>query len=239
MKMKNNILFFVLLLLPIGLYGQPPQQQGGDKPPMQLPQEDVVNYSDTAQLFQGVMVGVDLFDPVAQLLGQNYGGYMLHVEVDLMHRFFPVWEIGVGSAYEKPDDMNYTYTGNTALYNRIGMNYNFTYKNPAYDFFYVGFRYGFSTYSYEITDISMESSYWEQIYTTNIYDQHASAHWFEGVVGVQVDLYKGLMLGWSVAYKWMLYESTPKGSDPWYIPGFGTKSLPVGFTYTIGYRLPL
>ena len=53
-------------------------------------------------LLNGLMIGVDLFDPAARLFGQKYGAYQVSAELNLYNRFFPIWEIGIGSAKIPP-----------------------------------------------------------------------------------------------------------------------------------------
>ncbi|MCP9611462.1 DUF6048 family protein [Coprobacter tertius] len=194
----------------------------------------------TYPLFNGLVVGVDLYNPVAKLFGQKYSNYEASLELDLHNRFFPIWEIGIGSAKSTPEDMNFTYRGKAALYNRIGMNYNIKYNNKTLDGVYAGIRYGFSTFNYDITDIRLESSYWdpENPVIGEITGQHSRAQWIEALVGIRVKLYKGLMMGWTVRYKWKLNVKNNFQSTPWFIPGYGTSNNPVSFTYSIYYRIP-
>ncbi|MFR1237083.1 MAG: DUF6048 family protein [Barnesiella sp.] len=190
-------------------------------------------------LFNGIMIGINVFDPIANLCGQKYGNYEIGIEVDLLNRFFPVWEIGIGHAKSTPEDMNFTYLTKGALYNRIGLNYNFKYKSDSPSFFYIGLRYGFSMFSYDINDITMNSPYWEESQVINIPDQKSHAHWLEGLVGLRVQIYKNFFMGWSVRYKYMLSYKKNINSDPWFIPGYGTKGSSLGFTYNLMYRLPI
>ena len=41
-------------------------------------------------LLNGLMIGVDLFDPAARLFGQKYGAYQVSAELNLYNRFFPI-----------------------------------------------------------------------------------------------------------------------------------------------------
>ena len=190
-------------------------------------------------LLNGLMIGVDLFDPAARLFGQKYGAYQVSAELNLYNRFFPIWEIGIGSAKDTPEDQNFTYEGKPALYNRIGMNYNFRYGSESPNFFYVGIRYGFSSFTYDITDISINSPYWDQTFQENILDQKSTAHSLEFVGGIRVKIIDNLYMGWSIRYKRTLSVSKTPQASPWYIPGFGTKDSNFGFAYTLSYNIPI
>ena len=190
-------------------------------------------------LWNGIMLGVDLFDPVARLLGQEYGGFEISAELNLLNRFFPIWEIGLGSAKSTPEDLNFTYRSKLALYNRIGMNYNFKYNDESPNFFHVGFRYGLSAFEYDITNISLVNDYWGESNTADILNQHSFAQWMEVVAGIRVKIVDEVFMGWSVRFKFLLSEKKNFLSNPWYIPGFGPESGSVGFSYSIFYRIPM
>ena len=55
-------------------------------------------------LLDGLIVGVDLFQPVVSLFGQQYANYQASLEVSFYNRFFPIWETGIGWADNTPDD---------------------------------------------------------------------------------------------------------------------------------------
>lgn len=192
-------------------------------------------------LLNSVLVGIDLFSPVANLFGQKYGNYEASVELDLHNRFFPIWEIGIGQSNSTPEDMNFTYIGKPALYNRIGLNYNIKYNSLSSDYFYIGLRYGFSAFHYDIKNIHLDSPYWnpDSPVTAEILNQKSRAQWVEGLLGVRMKIYKGLMMGWSVRYKWKIKVKDNFQSSPWFIPGFGNSGSSVAFTYSIYYKLPL
>ena len=192
-------------------------------------------------LLNGVTVGGDLYNPVANLFGQKYGNYEASLEVNLHNRFFPVWEVGIGRSHSTPEDMNFTYVGQPALFNRIGLNYNIKYNSEALDGFYVGLRYGFSAFRYDVTDIRLESPYWNpgETIVASLTGERSRAHWAEGLVGIRVRLYRNLMMGWSVRYKWKIKVKDNFQSSPWFIPGYGNSGSPVSFTYSVYYRIPV
>lgn len=187
-------------------------------------------------LFNGLTLNVNIIDGVTKLFGQSYGNYEIAAELDLHNRFFPVWEIGVGYADNTPEELNFTYRTKPSLYNRVGMNYNFGYNKEAMSFFYIGLRYGFSVFTYDIDNITMESSYWEETEQLRIAGQKSWAHWGELLGGLRVQVYKNFYMGWTVRYRMMFGYKKNDRSQPWFIPGFGPEGSPFGFTYTVGYR---
>ncbi len=187
-------------------------------------------------LLNGLTLNVNILDGVTKIFGQTYGNYEIAAELDLHNRFFPVWEVGVGYADNTPEGLNFTYRTHPSLYNRVGMNYNFGYNKDAMSFFYIGLRYGFSIFSYDIDNIAMESSYWDESETLQMKNQHSWAHWGELLGGLRVQVYKNFYMGWTARYRMVFGYKKNAASEPWFIPGLGPKSSPFGFTYTVGYR---
>lgn len=190
-------------------------------------------------LFDGLIVGVDFFQPVVSLFGQQYANYQASLEASFYNRFFPIWETGIGWADDTPDDGNFTYKVSPTLYNRLGVLYNFNYNSTAPGYIYGGVLYGFSVFSYDITDIDLTSSYWGTNDKAAIYDCHSRAQWLEFLAGIRVNLYKGLKMGFSVRYKALLKAADYGTTRPWIIPGMGKRSGGFDFTYSVYYQIPI
>lgn len=187
--------------------------------------------------FNGVTISADIFSPVANLVGQKYGNYEMSIDAGFYNRFYPIYEFGISYANETPDGANYRYKVYPSFYNRVGMNYNILYNKDIPGILYVGLRYGFSFANYEVTDITTSSPYWEVTQTDLTIPRSKSvAHWGELLLGLQVKLYKGLMMGWSVRYKLLFADSQKGDAKQYIIPGFGKCNSPIGFGFTINYR---
>ncbi|MDE6134008.1 MAG: hypothetical protein K2F79_00335, partial [Muribaculaceae bacterium] len=157
----------------------------------------------------------------------------------LHNRYKPVIEIGLGTANATPSGMNYTYRSPTSVYFKIGANYNFLYNsNPDYSFF-AGLHYGISPFSYSVTDISLDSPYWDETQIFSIPSRRVTAGWLEVSIGLRVKLWGPISAGWSLAYKARLHESRSAYGQPWYIPGYGSRSNPLGGSFSISYTIPM
>lgn len=198
-------------------------------------QGDTVKYLHPK--FNGITIGADLFSPVSNIIGQKYGNYEMSIDAGFYNRFYPIYEFGISYANDTPDGANYTYKVSPSFYNRVGMNYNILYNKDIPGILYVGLRYGFSFAKYQLTDITTSSPYWEVTQTNLSIPQSKSvAHWGELMLGLQVKLYKGLMMGWSVRYKLLFADSSKGDAKQWIIPGYGKSNSPLGFGFTINYR---
>lgn len=192
-----------------------------------------------APLFGGLLLTADLASPVMNLFGTQYGNYEVALEADFFHRFFPVVEVGIGMANYKPQDNNYTFKCDPVPYMRLGVNYNFFYNNGSESFFSLGVRYGLTGFSYAWEDVTIGNSYWDSETVVSTPKHSSFAHWGEIVVGLRVQVYKNFYMGWSGRYRYMFSCGTSPYGDPYFVPGFGPKAGGWGFTYTIGYSIPI
>ena len=190
-------------------------------------------------LWDDITIGINIWDPVMRLLGQEYGLFDAWAELSLYNRFKPVIEFGLGQASYTPEDGNYVYKSGTAPYFKIGMNYNILYKKiKDYQFFF-GARYGFSSFSYELKDISIDNTYWGENYNTTMPSQDITASYGELVMGLKVKIYKQLSLGWTMKYHTIISEKESKHGKAWYIPGYGSRNSSFTGGFNIMYTIPL
>lgn len=191
-------------------------------------------------LFQGIMVGVDVFGLINKVLGNDITGTEASIEANLMNRFFPVVEIGYGKMDATNDDTNIHYQ-TSAPYFRLGANYNIFYKKPHLPgYFTVGLRYGFSSFKYDIQAPDLVDPNWGNINIPVSYEGvKSNASWLELVLGLKTNVYKNFYMGFTVRYRSRLSMKKHENSEPYYIPGYGKgKSSNFGITYNLSYRLP-
>lgn len=189
-------------------------------------------------LFHSATVGVDLWSPVMRMFNTDYGLIGFSGQVSLHNRYIPTFEIGLGSADYTPDDNNYTYKSPMSVYFKLGADYNFLYNsNPDY-FFYVGFRYGFSPFRYQLRNVDINNSYWDENSIVDMPKQSATAGYLELLIGIKVAVFKNWSLGWTVRYHSILHESHNIYGDAWYIPGYGGRGSSIGATFSVYYTLP-
>ncbi len=211
-----------------------------DEPVLFLAELDTVKSSGPKPVYPllySASVGFNFFDGIMQLAGQTHASFDVWASISLHNWFEPVVELGIGYADNHPDDGNFHYKGKPSIYGKIGINYNFLYKsNPDYQVF-LGLRGGFSSFSYEITDITISSSYWDQTNNFLILDQKAHAFYGEILAGLKVNLWKGISMGWSVRYRRKFKSTNGTNSTPWFIPGYGTNA-PLSASFSVIYTLP-
>ena len=157
----------------------------------------------------------------------------------MWNRLQPVLELGVGYAHETPDDMNFTYKGKLSPYVRLGANYNMMFKSdPRYQVG-LGFRLGYSTFKYDVTNITQRSDYWGEHYTYDIKGESSHALWGEFLAGLRVNLWRNISAGWQVKYQGIFNYKKNANTRPWYVPGFGPRDRKWAFTFSVYYTIPL
>lgn len=189
--------------------------------------------------FESVSVGVNIWDPLLRCFGQKYGLIGFWGELSIHNWIKPVVEAGLGYADMTPDNGNYTYKSSMAPYFKVGLNYNFLYNSdPAYSV-YAGLRYGISNFSFEATDVTLNQSYWGDDVTFNVPSQRATVGYLEAVIGLKVMIVKNVYLGWDVRMHTILHQSSLLYGEPWYIPGYGTRTSPFSASLSVSYTLPI
>ena len=147
-------------------------------------------------------------------------------------------EFGLGMADYMPKDESYRYKSGMAPYFKIGLNYNFLYNSTPDYSVYLGLRYGISSFSYRIEDVTAVNGYWDESTTLSVPSQHATAGYFEFLFGLRVQIWRNISLGWELRVHKLLHQGTHLYGDPWYIPGFGTDGSLFSGAFSVSYTLP-
>lgn len=186
--------------------------------------------------FNGVSLGVNIFDPIMMLVGQKRFSIDLQADVSLFNWFFPVVEAGIAYADAWPEDGRTHIKMKPTFYGKVGFNYNFIYKNkPDYQI-YVGFRAGFSDFRFSATDLQAGSTYYDVNEGKPLENVHATSWYGQAVIGIKVKIYKRFSMGWSGRYGFLFKTRTSReGALPWFIPGYGTS--PLSATYSLIFTI--
>lgn len=188
-------------------------------------------------LLQSMSFGVNFFDAVMLAAGQKHASLDVWAELSLHNWIQPVIELGVGFADNRPEEGNFHYKCKPSFYGKLGVNYNFLYKsNPDYQV-HIGLRGGYSSFRYDITDIAIGSSYWDQTNRFSIMDQKAHALYGEVLGGIKVKIWKNLSMGWDIRYRFKFSGSDGSNSTPWFIPGYGAGSA-LSASFSLIYTFP-
>ncbi|MBD5213851.1 MAG: hypothetical protein HDS75_03380 [Bacteroidales bacterium] len=184
-------------------------------------------------------IGVNVWDPLMRLFGQDYGTVGFSAELNMHNRYIAVFEAGLGSADNTPADNNFTYHSPIAPYFKIGLNYNFFYNsNPAYQLF-AGVRYGFSPFTWTLRNVTPVGDYWGAPSPMQFPNVSATAGYLEFLVGLRVRIWRNISMGWTARFHSVIHRSATEHGKPWYVPGFGTYGSPLSASLSIFYTIPL
>lgn len=191
----------------------------------------------------GLRVGVDLFNPVNTFFDKDRKGLELVGDYRISKKYYLAAELGYLENTSKEDYLNFTTNGS---YIKAGVDYN-AYQNwlDMENMIYVGFRYGFSTFSQTLNSYTINNNYYLHEYETAVEGQKfdgLSAHWAEIVLGIKAELFNNLYLGFSFSGKKMISSKEPENFKNLFVPGFNRVFLNnagFGFNYTISYLIPL
>lgn len=188
-------------------------------------------------LYNGINIGLNFGDLIFQTFGQKYGSYDAWANVSLYNWIFPTIEIGAGYANSTPKNMNFTYRTSPSLYTKIGLDYNFLYKSdPAYQVF-LGLRAGVSHFSYDVTDITINSEYWGESQTFSMTGLKSTSLYGEVLAGLRVRIVSRFSLGWDVRWHFNFHTSADGVNKHWFVPGFGGSS-PVSVHVSAIWTIP-
>jgi len=234
MKKKSISISIIALLVLSSLLACPTRLSAQSTRPLQTEE------TEKQPFYQGVMVGVDVFGFLNQVLGSDARSTEVSIEANLQNRFFPVVELGYGSI-DTTDDETKIHFKTSAPYFRLGLNYNVFYRKPHLPgYLTAGLRYGFSSFNYDVQAPDMTDPNWGHTQIpVNYTGVKSNTGWLEAVLGLRANVYKNFYLGFSVRYRARLHMTQNENSEPYYIPGFGrAKPTNFGITYNMIYKLP-
>lgn len=192
----------------------------------------------------GLRVGADLFSLSRNLYDKDFSGFEINADYRLKKKIFAAVELGTTEITKDEENLyNFTTKGH---YIKLGFDYNLheNWMNRE-DMIYVGFRYGFSTFSQTLNSYN--------IYTTNPYFEEGTvtlnkaydgltAHWAEMILGIKTRVFNNVFMGFNFQLKALLAQKQPEDFENLYIPGYNKKysgGIGVGFNYNVTYFIPL
>ena len=171
--------------------------------------------NDSVPFYNGLAVSVDVAG-IIQYAVSDYGQFEGALRVNLHDTYFPILEMGLGKANHS-DDVTHINYQSSALYWRLGADYNLM-KDKHDDYrIYGGLRYAFSYFNYDLARPGLTDPVWGTDVTFEANDVKCNCHWAEVVAGVDSDGSLG---------------------NVWYVPGFGkTGSTRLGLTFDVGINI--
>tara|TARA_R110001599_G_scaffold81233_2_gene219158 strand:- start:863 stop:1549 length:687 start_codon:yes stop_codon:yes gene_type:complete len=190
----------------------------------------------------GLRLGIDISKPIMGMIDSNSSGLEFVADYRISKNWYIAAELGTQKEITVEDYTNSTSNGS---FYKIGFNYN-AYENwlDMNNEIFVGFRYAISSFEQTLNSYTSntESDYFSgNTLSTPITTKGLNAHWTEFVMGIKVETFKNLFLGFSFSYKIMLSLKQPTNFKTLYVPGFNRvfeTETGFGFNYTVSYTIP-
>ena len=138
---------------------------------------------DSIPLFCGFSVSFDLVGPAMMML-TTHGEYEGALRVNLHDQWFPIFELGLGRANHKNDEITGLTYKTTAPYFRLGMDWNILRKKHQPNRMYAGFRYAFTSYNVDIIRENLPDPVWKTVTGFGVEGSRCNMHWMEIVLGI-------------------------------------------------------
>jgi len=188
---------------------------------------------DTTRFFRGLQVMADVVGPI-QLAVSDYGQYEAALRINFKDKYFPVFELGYGTANHEDDPVTHVAYKTSAPYGKVGMDFNIMKNKHDIYRVYIGARYAFTTFKYDVASPVLTDPVWKDPAAIQLNNVSASYHWAELLFAVDAKIWGPLHLGWSVRYRRRLAHNDGDAGNVWYVPGFGkTGNSRLGGTFNI------
>ncbi|MGM9707502.1 MAG: DUF6048 family protein [Prevotella sp.] len=175
---------------------------------------------DSIPLFNGFSVSFDLIGAAMRVMS-DYDEYEGALRLNLHNQYFPVVEVGYGSANHERDEVTGLSYKTQAPYFRLGCDLNLLKNKNTPNRLYGGIRYAFTSYKADIWREDTADPVWGDITSFRMEGESCSQHWMEIVFGLDAKLWGPLHAGWAVRYKRRLTHQDGAAGNVWYVPGYG------------------
>jgi hypothetical protein len=183
----------------------------------------------------GIRFGTDAIAFVKSRTDDTFTGAEYNVDIDF-NRYYLVYDFGNWGRTLQGDQESYS---NDGKYYRFGIDVNFLTKDPDRNMFFLGGRYGHSTFSEDLI-IVKDDPYWGPINNTYT-NRDVNGRWFELTTGIKVKMWKIFWMGYTARFKFGLKTNEPGELMPHDVPGYGRtdKESYWGFNYQLFIRIPV
>lgn len=182
----------------------------------------------------GVRVGTDVISIIKSRSGTDFKGWEVNADVDF-YRYYLTVDYGAWSRQEILKNGDYN---NDGTYLRIGADVNFMLKDPDRNMFFIGFRYGHSTFGETLNYTDSVPNF--ATISKTISNTGLNGHWGELTTGLRVKIFPGFWMGYTARMKFAPGVKGGGALVPYDMPGYGLigKAPYWGFNYQLFWRIP-
>lgn len=197
----------------------------------------VAQENDTIVVPHSLGIGIELSGPVIYAVDSSIFNLEVQLAWRLNRKYHIVAEPGI--AKYSYSQYNYSYkSGGFFLRGGVDINLMKTKSDPGNHFAGIGLRYGIALFSQE-TPSANWSGYWGE-HSFSVDPRFVHAHFIEVSGGVRGEIFRNILIGWSIRGRLLLYQSAGSDARPAMIPGIGSvsKSIIPGFSYHLIWVIP-
>lgn len=183
----------------------------------------------------GIRIGTDLIALAKIPLSDQFDGWEVSADMDLDRYYFNV-EMGNWEKSKISPGQSYSNSGN---YFRVGADANFLLKDPDRNMFFIGLRYGRSSFREQLNYSISDAVFGD--FQKTVSNESMTAGWGEITVGLRVKIWSELWMGYTARLKVAPTVGTTGEFIPYDIPGYGlaAKKSYWGFNYQLYWRFPI
>jgi hypothetical protein len=188
---------------------------------------------------KGIRIGVDFSKFLLPIIYKNERiGFEVTADMHVKGNFFGVAEAGwLNVKLDKRPSYLYKENG---FYGRFGVDYNLlkSRRPNSNDLVYGGVRYGFSTLSQQVEQITIPGYFWADQSNVTIPENTFNAQWIEFLLGVKAEVLTNLYVGLTFRLKFLVKHPKDDYSIPYMIPGYGNgnQNYAIGLNYYVAYN---
>lgn len=184
----------------------------------------------------GLRVGTDVI-ALIRSRDNSFKGWEVNFDTDF-YRYYLTVDYGYWATKQQLGNGNYQNNGN---YIRFGADVNFLMKDPDRNMFFLGYRYGQSTFSESINYTNTASYAGFGSTTIDTSNANVTGHWMEVTSGLRVKIISGFWMGFTARLKFAPSATGGGLLVPYDMPGYGiiSKDPYWGFNYQLFWRIPL
>src|SRR5574344_126568 len=175
---------------------------------------------DSVPVLNGFELAFNLSGAATRWLSDR-GEYEGALRLNIHDQYFPVIEVGVGSANHETDEVTGLSYKTTAPCFRRGCDINLLKNKHDRNRLYAGIRYAFTSYKIDVSRVNLPDPVWMTISGFGINGETCNQHWAEVVFGLDAYIWGPLHLGWDVRYKRRIAYKESSLGNTWYVPGYG------------------
>jgi Domain of unknown function (DUF6048) len=164
-------------------------------------------------------IGVDLVNPVTNMLQSYKYGYEFEADYYMRHEFYAVAEGGWGGSTANYSDLQYNTTN---FFARFGFNKAMLVRDRPndWDMMFIGLRAGYANITKGTANYTITDSTWGNVSGTRR-ETDINAVWLELTGGMRVELLRNFFAGWNIRGKFMMNERSFQNDAPLFIAGYG------------------